>query len=299
MKAGFITIIGRPNVGKSTLLNQIMGEKLSITSKKPQTTRNRIQCIYNYEGGQMVFIDTPGILKPRHKLDEYMVKAAVGTISDVDLVLLLVEPGEPKERDLAIIESLPKNGKIILVVNKIDSVKDDTLLRLVPGYEKLYPFSEIVPISAFEGTNIDTLLEVIDQYLPEGDPLFPQDMLTDQPERQLASEFIREKALYVLDQEVPHGIAVIIETFEEKTTGRGKDILNIDATIVCERDSHKPIIIGKGGRTIKEIGSQARRELEHFFRIQVNLKLFVKVRSGWRDSERYVKNYGYDARYFQ
>ncbi len=293
MKSGFITIIGKPNVGKSTLMNQIMGEKFAITSKKPQTTRNRIQCVYNYDGGQMIFIDTPGIHKPKHKLDEYMVKAAVGTVGDVDLILLLFEPGAPKEEDLSILRSLPKSASVFLVLNKIDSVKGDTLIQTVQHYSDLFPFKEIVPVSAYEGTNIDTLLEQIDRYLPEGEPLFPEDMVTDQPERQLAAEFIREKALYVLDQEIPHGIAVVIERFQERDD---QDILDIDAMIVCERESHKPIIIGKGGRTIKEIGSQARHELEHFFRIKVNLKLFVKVKSGWRDSEYLVRNFGYDQK---
>ena len=293
MKSGFITIIGKPNVGKSTLLNQIMGEKFAITSKKPQTTRNRIRCIYNYEGGQMIFIDTPGIHAPKHKLDEYMYKAALGTVSDVDLVLFLVEPGAPKEQDLKIIEKLPKTVPVFLIINKIDSVKDDSLISTVGAYEQLFPFKEIIPVSAFEGMNMPELLDQIDKYLPEGVPMFPQDMVTDQPERQLAAEFIREKALYVLEQEIPHGIAVVIDRFEERDD---KDLLDIDATLICERDSHKPIIIGKGGRTIKEIGSQARRELEHFFRIKVNLKLFVKVKSGWRDSDYLVRNFGYDKK---
>ncbi len=296
MKSGFISIIGKPNVGKSTLLNQIMGEKFAITSKKPQTTRNRIQCVYNYDGGQMIFIDTPGIHKPKHKLDEYMMKAAYSTVGDVDIILLLVEPGKPAEADLNILRTLDPHGNIFLVVNKIDSVKDDTLLKTVPAYAEAFDFKEIVPISAYEGTNVDTLLELIDRYLPEGEQLFPEDMITDQPERQLAAEFIREKALYVLDQEIPHGIAVVIEQFEERTNRAGEDILDISAAIICERDSHKPIIIGKGGRTIREIGMQARHELEHFFRIKVNLQLFVKVKNGWRDSDIQVRNMGYDVR---
>lgn len=296
MKSGFVTIIGKPNVGKSTLLNQIMGEKFTITSNKPQTTRNRIQCVYNGDEGQIVFIDTPGIHRPEHKLGEYMVKAATSTISDVDLVLFLVEPGSPKELDLSIIKSLSPRNKVILVINKIDSVPGETIIEMVPEYQKLFNFAEIVPVCAFNGRNVDTLLEQVYKYMPEGDPCFPPDMVTDQPERQLAAEFIREKALYVLDKEIPHGIAVVIESFEER---EDKDILNINALIVCEKDSHKPIIIGKGGRTLKEIGSQARHELEHFFRIQVNLKIWVKVKPRWRDSEFLVRNFGFDKKDLQ
>lgn len=296
MKCGFVSIIGKPNVGKSTLLNQIMGEKFTITSNKPQTTRNRIQCIYNGNSGQIVFIDTPGIHRPQHKLGEYMVKAAVSTITDVDLVLLLVEPGAPKDLDRSILRSLGSRNKVFLVINKIDTVKDDTLVRMVPDYQKLYPFSEIVPICAFDGRNLDTLLDLIYQYLPEGTPCFPPDMITDQPEQQLAAEFIREKALYVLDKEIPHGIAVVIEDFKEREDA---DILDIHAVIVCEKDSHKPIIIGKGGQTLKKIGSQARHELEHFFRIKVNLKLWVKVKPRWRDSEYLVRNFGFNKKDLQ
>lgn len=292
-KSGFVTIVGKPNVGKSTLTNQIMGEKFSITSNKPQTTRNRIQCVYNSERGQIVFTDTPGIMKPKYKLDDYMVKAAVSSIAGVDLVLFMVEPGSPKELDLSIMRSLGKGNKVFLVINKIDSVQDDTLIRMVPEYLKEYPFAEVVPISAFEGRNIDTLVDLIYENLPEGEPCFPEDMVTDQPERQLAAEFIREKALYVLDKEIPHGIAIMIDEFKER---QDKDLLDITATIVCEKDSHKPIIIGKKGATIKEIGSQARRELEHFFRIKVNLQLWVKVKPRWRDSEFLVRNFGYNKK---
>ncbi len=291
MKFGFVSIIGKPNVGKSTLLNRIMGEKYSITSAKPQTTRNRIECIYNAEPGQIAFVDTPGIHRPQHKLDEYMVNAAMSALEGMDLVLFLVEPAMPGRLDLSIIQSLNPKKKVFLVINKIDTVHDDRMLKTVPEYDRLFPFAEIVPVSAYEGTNVDTLLQLIFRCLPEGEPAFPPDMTTDQPERQLAAEFIREKALYVLDQEVPHGIAVVIDQFRER---QNPDLLDVYATIVCEKDSHKPIIIGREGRTIKEIGMQARREMEHFFRIKVNLKLWVKVKSRWRDSEYQVRNFGYD-----
>ena len=293
-KSGFVSIIGRPNVGKSTLLNQFLGEKLAITSNKPQTTRNRIHGIYTNEKGQIVFIDTPGIHKPSHKLGEYMVKAASTTIGDVDLILLLVEPRRPGKEDLMIIDQVKKVGAdTFLIINKIDTIPKVNLLECINTYKDLYSFQEIVPICAFKGDGVRELQDLIFAYLPEGPGFFPDDMITDQPERQLVAEYIREKALYVLDQEIPHGIAVVIDTFAER---EDKAIVDINATIICEKESHKPIIIGKQGATIREIGSQARREIERLLGMQVNLKLWVKVKERWRDSEFLVKNFGFDKK---
>ena len=286
MKSGFISVIGRPNVGKSTLLNQIMGEKLTITSNKPQTTRNRIQCIYNGEQGQAVFIDTPGIHKPNHVLGSRMMKEVEESLSGIDLLLVLIEPGTPRQEDQEILRRAQKTRvPVVLVINKIDMVKTVQTAR---SYGELFSFAEIVPISAYNGTNVDELIRVVYQYLPEGPAYFPKDMVTDQPERFLIAEFIREKALYVLDKEIPHGIAVMIDQFTERTD---RELIDVHATIVCEKASHKPIILGKQGRTIKEIGSQARREIERFMGVQTNLKLWVKVKENWRDSEMYVTNY--------
>ena len=289
MKSGFISVIGRPNVGKSTLLNQIMGEKLTITSNKPQTTRNRIQCIYNGEQGQAVFIDTPGIHKPNHVLGSRMMKEVEESLSGIDLLLVLIEPGTPRQEDQEILRRAQKTRvPVVLVINKIDSVSPEKTVQTARSYGELFSFAEIVPISAYNGTNVDELIRVVYQYLPEGPAYFPKDMVTDQPERFLIAEFIREKALYVLDKEIPHGIAVMIDQFTERTV---RELIDVHATIVCEKASHKPIILGKQGRTIKEIGSQARREIERFMGVQTNLKLWVKVKENWRDSEMYVTNY--------
>ena len=289
MKSGFISVIGRPNVGKSTLLNQIMGEKLTITSNKPQTTRNRIQCIYNREQGQAVFIDTPGIHKPNHVLGSRMMKEVEESLSGIDLLLVLIEPGTPRQEDQEILQRAQKTRvPVVLVINKIDSVSPEKTIQTARSYGELFSVAEIVPISAYNGTNVDELIRVVYQYLPEGPAYFPKDMVTDQPERFLIAEFIREKALYVLDKEIPHGIAVMIDQFTERTD---RNLIDVHATIVCEKASHKPIILGKQGRTIKEIGSQARREIERFMGVQTNLKLWVKVKENWRDSEMYVTNY--------
>ena len=289
MKSGFISVIGRPNVGKSTLLNQIMGEKLTITSNKPQTTRNRIQCIYNREQGQAVFIDTPGIHKPNHVLGSRMMKEVEESLSGIDLLLVLIEPGTPRQEDQEILQRAQKTRvPVVLVINKIDSVSPEKTVQTARSYGELFSVAEIVPISAYNGTNVDELIRVVYQYLPEGPAYFPKDMVTDQPERFLIAEFIREKALYVLDKEIPHGIAVMIDQFTERTD---RNLIDVHATIVCEKASHKPIILGKQGRTIKEIGSQARREIERFMGVQTNLKLWVKVKENWRDREMYVTNY--------
>ncbi|MBQ7064288.1 MAG: GTPase Era [Firmicutes bacterium] len=294
MKSGFITVIGRPNVGKSTLLNQIMGEKLTITSNKPQTTRNSIQCIYTTERGQAVFIDTPGIHKPQHVLDSKMMEMVDESLDGIDLILVMVEPGRPREDDQAAIDRARRtHAHKILVINKTDMVELEKVAQTAREYAAMGIFDEIVPISAFEGTNVDELVDVVFQYLPEGPAYFPEDMVTDQPERMLVAEFIREKALYVLSHEVPHGIAVVIDTFTDRP---GRHLVDINATIICEKASHKPIILGRQGQTIKKIGSQARIEIQKFLGTKVNLQLWVKVRENWRDNEVFVNNLARDQR---
>ena len=294
-KSGFVTLIGRPNVGKSTLMNHLIGQKITITSDKPQTTRNRIQTVYTDDRGQIIFVDTPGIHKAKNKLGEYMVNVAEHTLKDVDVILWLVEPGTfigAGERHIA--EQLNKvKTPIILVINKIDTVKNqDEILTFMAAYKDVCDFAEIVPLSALKEKNTDLLTELIFRYLPYGPQFYDEDTVTDQPMRQIAAELIREKALRLLNDEIPHGIAVTIERMKERPDG----IMDIDASIVCERDSHKGIIIGKGGSMLKRIGTEARKDIEHMMDIQVNLKLWVKVRKEWRDSELYMKNYGYDGR---
>ena len=294
-KSGFVTLIGRPNVGKSTLMNHLIGQKIAITSDKPQTTRNRIQTVYTDDRGQIIFVDTPGIHKAKNKLGEYMVNVAEHTLKDVDVILWLVEPGTfigAGERHIA--EQLNKvKTPIILVINKIDMVKNqDEILTFMAAYKDVCDFAEIVPLSALKEKNTDLLTELIFRYLPYGPQFYDEDTVTDQPMRQIAAELIREKALRLLNDEIPHGIAVTIERMKERPDG----IMDIDASIVCERDSHKGIIIGKGGSMLKRIGTEARKDIEHMMDIQVNLKLWVKVRKEWRDSELYMKNYGYDGR---
>lgn len=293
-KSGFVTLIGRPNVGKSTLMNHLVGQKIAITSEKPQTTRNRIQTVYTDQRGQIIFLDTPGIHKARNKLGEYMVNVAEHTLKEVDVVLWLVEPTTfigAGERHIA--EQLNR-GKtpVILVINKTDTVKNqDEILTFIAAYKDICDFAEIVPVSALKERNTDVLVEQIFKYLPYGPMFYDEDTVTDQPMRQIAAELIREKALRLLEEEVPHGIAVNIERMEE--SGR---ICQIEAAIVCERESHKGIIIGKGGQMLKKIGTAARREIEEMVEMQVNLKLFVKVRKDWRDSDRFLRNYGYNPR---
>lgn len=294
-KSGFVTLIGRPNVGKSTLMNHLIGQKIAITSDKPQTTRNRIQTVYTDDRGQIIFVDTPGIHKAKNKLGEYMVNVAEHTLKDVDVILWLVEPSTfigAGERHIA--EQLNKvKTPIILVINKIDTVKNqDEILTFMAAYKDVCEFAEIVPLSALKEKNTDLLTELIFKYLPYGPQFYDEDTVTDQPMRQIAAELIREKALRLLNDEIPHGIAVTIEGMKERPDG----IMDIDASIVCERDSHKGIIIGKGGNMLKRIGTEARKDIEHMMDIQVNLKLWVKVRKEWRDSELYMKIYGYDGR---
>ncbi|HIQ73947.1 MAG TPA: GTPase Era [Candidatus Cottocaccamicrobium excrementipullorum] len=294
-KSGFVTLIGRPNVGKSTLMNRLIGQKIAITSSKPQTTRNRIQTVYTDERGQIIFLDTPGIHKAKNKLGEYMVNVAEHTLKEVDVVLWLVEPTTfigAGERHIA--EQLNKTDRpVILVINKIDTIKNqDEVITFIAAYKDICNFAEIVPLSALKGKNTELLTELIFKYLPYGPEYYDEDTVTDQPMRQIAAELIREKALRLLDDEVPHGIAVTIEKMKERKDG----IMDIEATIICERESHKGIIIGKGGSMLKKIGSAARTEIQNMMDLQVNLKLWVKVRKEWRDSELYMKNYGYNPK---
>ncbi len=292
-KAGFATLIGRPNVGKSTLMNKLIGQKIAITSNKPQTTRNRIQTVYTSEEGQIVFLDTPGIHKAKNKLGDYMVGVAQRTLSEVDVILWLVEPTNYiGAGEQYIIEQLKKvKTPVILVINKIDTIKKDEVLPFIDTYRKELEFAEIVPVSALKGDNTDTLISCIMKYLPYGPAFFDEDTITDQPMRQIVSELIREKALRCLDEEIPHGVAVSIESMKYR-----KNICDIEATIVCERDSHKGIIIGKGGSMLKKIGSTARPDIEDLLEMQVNLQLWVKVKKDWRDSDFLLKNFGYNPK---
>ena len=291
-KSGFVALIGRPNVGKSTLMNHLIGQKIAITSEKPQTTRNRIQTVFTDDRGQIVFLDTPGIHKAKNKLDTYMVNVAEHTLKEVDVILWLVEPASyigANEQHIA--EQLSRvKTPVVLVINKIDTIDKEALVKLINLYKDIIPLAEIVPVSALRGKNTKELLSVIFSYLPEGPQYFDEDTVTDQPMRQIAAELIREKALRNLSEEVPHGIAVVIERMKERgTTG----FFDIDATIICELDSHKGIIIGKGGTMLRKIGTEARREIEALMDARVNLKIWVKVRKEWRDNELYLKNYGY------
>ena len=294
-KSGFVTLIGRPNVGKSTLMNHLIGQKIAITSEKPQTTRNRIQTVYTDERGQIIFLDTPGIHKAKNKLGEYMVNVAENTLKEVDVILWLVEPTTfigAGERHIA--EQLSKiKTPVILVINKIDTVKSkEEILTFIAAYKDILNFAEIIPVSALKEMNIEDVKSSIFKYLPAGPQFYDEDTVTDQPMRQIAAELIREKALRMLDDEIPHGIAVVIDQMKERPNG----IIDVDATIVCERDSHKGIIIGNGGSMLKRIGTAARMEIENLMDTKVNLKLWVKVRREWRDSDMYMKNYGYNPK---
>ena len=296
MKSGFVALIGRPNVGKSTLMNTLIGQKIAITSNKPQTTRNRIQTVFTDERGQIVFLDTPGIHQAKHKLGEYMVKVSTRTLRDVDMVLWLVEPstfiGEGDEHIFEILSSV--NIPVILAINKMDSLKQkEDMLEVIAKYSSRMQFAEVVPVSALKGTNTDKLLDIIFKYLSEGPMYYDEDTVTDQPIKQIAAELIREKALRFLQEEIPHGIAVEIDTFNYRDSG---DMVDIEAAIVCEKDSHKGIIIGKGGSMLKRIGTAARKDIEGLLESRVNLKLWVKVRPKWRDSDVQMKNFGYNPK---
>ena len=345
-KCGYVTLIGRPNVGKSTLMNHLIGQKIAITSHKPQTTRGRIQTVYTDERGQIVFLDTPGIHEYKNKLGEYMVKVAVGTLQDVDLVLWLVEPSDYiGEGEKMIIEQLRESAKqVILVINKTDTADKEELEKFKSAYKKEMDYAGIVTVSALKNDGLELLMEEIFNRLPYGDPFYDEDTLTDQSERQIVSEIIREKALRLLSDEVPHGIAVTVETMRTRTItkapakkkkhvhppkksklaensqsanvsgapdleamlaglkggivdaadGREEDnIMDIEASIICERDSHKGIVIGKGGSMLKKIGTDARKDIEKLLDCRVNLQLFVKVRKDWRNDALQMKNFGY------
>ncbi len=290
-KAGFVGIIGRPNVGKSTLMNHLIGQKIAITSKKPQTTRNRIQTVYTSDEGQIVFVDTPGIHKAKNKLGDYMVNTAYGSMNGVDVIMWLVEPttyigaGEK-----SILEQIKKaKVPVILVINKTDTVKKAEILPVIETYSKEYDFDQIVPVSAKKEDGLGDLIKCIMQYLPYGEPFYDEDTITDQPERQIVAELIREKVLRTMGDEIPHGVAVAIDSMKYE----GK-VCNIDATIICERDSHKGMIIGKQGSKLKEIGSLARADIEDLLQSKVYLQLWVKVKKDWRDSDFLLKNFGYD-----
>lgn len=291
-KSGFVSIVGRPNVGKSTLLNRIVGQKVAIVSDKPQTTRNRIQGIYTCSRGQAIFVDTPGIHKPKHRLGEYMVDTASHTLKEVDLILYTVDastslgPGE----EHIIRKLLPLETPVFLVPNKIDLVKDDVVESLVEEYSRRMNFAEVIPISAVTGRNIDLLLEKVFEYLPPGPLYYPEDEITDQTERFLVAEIIREKALHLTREEVPHCLAVEVEDFER----RRQDMVYIRAVIYTERETQKGIIIGKNGAMLRQIGELARREIEEMLQSRLYLDLWVKVKKDWRNSEVQLRNFGYD-----
>lgn len=290
-KSGFVSLIGRPNVGKSTLMNVLIGQKIAITSNKPQTTRNRIQTVYTDDRCQIIFLDTPGVNKAKNKLGEYMLNVAERTISEVDVILWLVEPTTyigGGERH--IIEKLKKaKAPVILVINKMDMVKKADTAEVIKTYSAEFDFAEVIPISALRGNNTFDVINAIVKYLPYGPAYYDEDTITDQPMKQIVAEIIREKSLHALSDEIPHGIAVVIDKMKTRENG----ICDIDATIVCEKDSHKGIIIGKQGAMLKKIGSTARYEIERLIEGKANLQLWVKVKKDWRDSETLLKNYGY------
>lgn len=290
-KSGFVTLIGRPNVGKSTLMNHLIGQKIAITSRKPQTTRNRIQTVYTDKESQMIFLDTPGIHKAKNKLGEYMVNVAERTLTEVDVILWLVEPDEKVgPGDAIILEKLKKvKTPVILIINKIDTIDKGAVGNLITMWKKQHSFKAVIPVSALRSVNTDTVLEEIRKYLPEGPMYYDEDTVTDQPIRQITAEIIREKALRRLEDEIPHGIAVTVDVMKVRKDG----IWQVDASIICERDSHKGIIIGKQGSMLKSIGIDARKDIELLTGGQVNLKLWVKVRKEWRDSDIQLKNFGY------
>ena len=290
-KSAMITIAGRPNVGKSTLLNALVGEKIAIVSNKPQTTRNRISAILNRGDTQFVFLDTPGFHKPRTKLGDYMVGVVNESVSDVDAVILIVEPiaGAGKQEQALIAQLHKQNAPALLVINKIDTVEKDTLLEVIASYQGLYPFDACIPISAKRRDGLQELLQELDRYAVPGPQLFPDDMITDQPERQIVAEIIREKMLWNLEREIPHGTAVEITKFSERDDG----VIEIDATIYCEKASHKGIIIGKQGAMLKKISTMARHDCERFLGAKIYLQTWVKVKENWRDNPNLIRNFGY------
>lgn len=290
-RSGFVSIIGRPNVGKSTLLNRILGDKIVITSDKPQTTRNRIQGIHNLPGCQMVFIDTPGIHRATSKLNKYMVDVALSSIKEVDVILFLVEAdAKPAHQEGMILELLARaEAPVFLIINKIDLVAKETLLERIAAYAALYPFREIVPLSALNGDGVERLVELIYGTLPEGPAYFPDDILTDLPERFIVAEIIREKVFRLTHDEVPYSVAVVVESFKERADG----LISISATINVERESQKGIVIGRKGEMLKKVGMQARLDIEELLDTRVFLELFVRVSSDWSDNTRMLKEFGY------
>jgi GTP-binding protein Era len=301
-KSGFISIIGRPNVGKSTLINRLAGEKVAIMSSKPQTTRNTIKAVVTDEKSQIIFIDTPGIHKPKNKLDEYMVGVAKGSLDEADAILFLVEATDlkPGGGDAFIIEQLRNlKPRIFLVINKIDLIKKEQLFSVISNYKELMKFESIIPVSALNNEGVSIIFDEIRKILPEGPKYFPEDMLTDQPERSIVAEIIREKILHLVSEEVPHGVGVEVISFKEGKTikkdeeGFAKDIVNIQANIYCEKDSHKGILIGKNGSMLKRIGSSSRHEIEKFLGTKVFLELWVKPKPDWRNSGNMLKTLGY------
>jgi GTP-binding protein Era len=291
--SGFVSIIGRPNVGKSTLLNQILGEKIAITSNKPQTTRNRILGIQNLEDAQILFLDTPGIHRAQGRLNRYMVDQALAACSDVDAILFLVEAGDrPGGGDDFVLDVVSRSGApVVLVINKIDLVPKESLLPLIATYAEKFAFREIVPVSAQGGEGVDDLVRAVCRLLPEGPRYYPGDMITDLPERFIVAEMLREQVLRQTREEVPYGVAVIVEQFSEKPE---KNLVVINAVIHVERETHKRIIVGKGGTRIRAIGQAARKEMEKFLGTRVFLEVFVKVQKNWTDSERLLKEFGYE-----
>jgi len=287
--SGFVSIIGRPNTGKSTLLNAILGEKISIVSKRAQTTRNVIKGVKNVDNGQIVFLDTPGIHKGRGALSSFMMKEAMNSIKDVDALILLVEAAAPVPGDLSIIKALKKTHcPVILCINKIDTVSREEILPVIESYKPLYPFHDIVPLSALKGSGVEIVLNILKGLLPEGPPFFPADMVTDQPERFMVSEMVREKVFRLTRQEIPYSTAVVVEEFSE-----GPKVISIRAVINVERDSQKGIIIGRKGAKLKKIGTQARVEIERFLGARVFLELFVRVKKDWTVNERSLREFGY------
>jgi GTPase len=292
-KSGFISIIGRPNVGKSTFLNRVIGQKIAIMSDKPQTTRNKVQGVLTESDAQLIFIDTPGIHKPKHKLGDFMMKVAQNTLKEVDLVLFMVnaEEGFGRGEEFIIEKFQAIKTPVFLIINKIDKIHPDELLPIIETYKEKYPFKEIVPISALEGNNVERLLEQIKAYLPEGPQFYPADQVTDHPERFIISELIREKALHLTREEIPHSLAVVIDKIERQGN---KDIIHVMATVIVERDSQKGIIIGKKGGMLKEIGQRARADIENLLGSKVFLELWVKVQKDWRNKMSQLRDFGFN-----
>ncbi|MER2169075.1 MAG: GTPase Era [Psychrobacillus psychrodurans] len=293
-KSGFISIIGRPNVGKSTFINRVIGQKIAIMSDKPQTTRNKVQGVLTLDQSQMIFIDTPGIHKPKHKLGDFMLKVAKNTLREVDVIIFMVNATEPRGKgDEFIIDLLEKNETpVFLVINKIDQVHPDDLIGIIESYKDKYDFAEIIPISALQGNNVERLLETIQSYLPEGPQYYPADQVTDHPERFIISELIREKVLHLTREEIPHSIAVVIDKIK-KEEDTDKDMIRVMATIIVERDSQKGIVIGKKGALLKEVGTRARHDIEMLLGTKVFLELWVKVQKDWRNKSAHLKDYGF------